>query len=55
MGRKSGAELPLGIENIPKFTVARLKEELDTLGLPLSGNKAALIDRLTEALRGIHY
>lgn len=35
---------------ISTFTVKQLKEHLRVLGLPISGNKAALIQRLTSAI-----
>ncbi len=55
MGRKSqSAELlPLSIENVPKFTVIRLKEELTKLNQPVTGTKAVLSERLLQALQGI--
>ena len=37
-------------DEIGKMTVAKLKEALTTLGLDTSGLKAALKDRLTDAM-----
>jgi hypothetical protein len=52
MGRKSeGQDLPLELNNIPKFTVARLKEELTKLHQPISGTKSVLVERLLEAFQ----
>lgn len=47
---KSDVGAPVTVENLPKFTVAKLKQELTSRNLATAGTKTVLIERLTEAL-----
>ena len=50
--RMAGGRRPVhGIAELSSMTAAQLRDELVKRGLPKSGNKAAMVERLTEQMR----
>jgi len=52
---KAKANAPIAPEAVAKMSVAALKEELSARGIDATGNKAALVARLTEALEKLDH
>jgi len=50
----SSSSLDADIASLPKLTVVQLKDRLKGMGLPITGLKAALVERLSEAMREQH-